>query len=210
MKTIENKNYYKMADLVKLTELSNYTIQFYAKKGLLPDTLSTSKNMKYYPEITLTVLNLIIYLKDHLSFSIDYIKELFDYFNVDFTNKGDLILQSIEMITTEIKSPIPKENLLSQNIQKAIDLKLIEDKTIYFKTEVEIIKTFNELLEYDVAHELIKEYINTSIHLAKLEKKLADKVIESKGELPEVLILNILNNLKPFIFNKQTIRAFED
>ncbi|RWS48081.1 hypothetical protein CKA56_15965, partial [Arcobacter venerupis] len=57
MKIIENKNYYKMSELVDLTALSNHTISFYDKKGLLPNTLSTSKNMKYYPEITITVLN---------------------------------------------------------------------------------------------------------------------------------------------------------
>ncbi len=86
MKTIDNKNYYKMSELVDLTGISNHTISFYYKKGLLPNTLSTSKNMKYYPEMTIMVLNLIKYFKNNHSFSIDYIKELFDYHNINFDN----------------------------------------------------------------------------------------------------------------------------
>lgn len=210
MKIIDNEPYYKMSELVELTTLSNHTIGFYSKKGLLPNTLSTSKNMKYYPPITLTVLNLIIYLKDHLSFSIDYIKELFDYYNVDFSDRGDLILQSIQMISNEIRKPEKKENLTSLNLEEAIKLEILEDKEVYFKTEVEVLKTFNELIKYDIALELITEYINTSKKLALLERKLTDKVLDKTGFLPEIVVLDILNSLKPFIFNSNTIKAFKE
>ena len=116
MKTIEDKTYYKMSKLVELSNLNNHTISFYDKKGLLPNTVSTSKNMKYYPEITITVLNLIKYFKDNLNFSIDYIKELFDYYQINFENRSDLILQSIQMLSNEIKNPILKKDLLNKNI----------------------------------------------------------------------------------------------
>ncbi|MDZ7818185.1 MAG: MerR family transcriptional regulator, partial [Aliarcobacter sp.] len=99
MKIIEDKNYYKMSELVELTNLSNHTISFYDKKGLIPNSVSTSINMKYYPEITITVLNLIKYFKENLNFSLDYIKELFDFYNVNFQDRRDLILQSIQMIS---------------------------------------------------------------------------------------------------------------
>lgn len=205
MKIIEEKNYYKMSELVELTNLSNHTISFYDKKGLIPNSVSTSINMKYYPEITVTVLNLIVYFKENLNFSIDYIKELFDYYNVDFENKSELILQSIEMISSEIKNPISKEKLINKNLQEAINIGLLEDKEIYFKTEIEILEIFDELLKYDISLELVEEYINTSKKLAVLEKELSQKVFDKTGSIPEILVLNILNSLKPYIFNKQTI-----
>lgn len=205
MKIIEEKNYYKMSELVDLTNLSNHTISFYDKKGLIPNSVSTSINMKYYPEITVTVLNLIVYFKENLNFSIDYIKELFDYYNVDFENKSELILQSIEMISSEIKNPISKEKLINKNLQEAINIGLLEDKEIYFKTEREILEIFDELLKYDISLELVEEYINTSKKLALLEKELSQKVFDKTGTIPEILVLNILNSLKPYIFNKQTI-----
>lgn len=205
MKIIEEKNYYKMSELVELTNLSNHTISFYDKKGLIPNSVSTSINMKYYPEITVTVLNLIVYFKENLNFSIDYIKELFDYYNVDFENKSELILQSIEMISSEIKNPISKEKLINKNLQEAINIGLLEDKEIYFKTEIEILEIFDELLKYDISLELVEEYINTSKKLALLEKELSQKVFDKTGTIPEILVLNILNSLKPYIFNKQTI-----
>ncbi|MDD4329690.1 MAG: MerR family transcriptional regulator [Aliarcobacter sp.] len=205
MKIIEEKNYYKMSELVELTNLGNHTISFYDKKGLIPNSVSTSINMKYYPEITVTVLNLIVYFKESLNFSIDYIKELFDYYNVDFENRSELILQSIEMISSEIKNPILKEKLINKNLQEAINIGLLEDKEIYFKTEIEILEIFDELLKYDISLELVEEYINTSKKLALLEKELSQKVFDKTGTIPEILVLNILNSLKPYIFNKQTI-----
>ena len=205
MKIIEEKNYYKMSELVEITNLSNHTISFYDKKGLIPNSVSTSINMKYYPEITVTVLNLIVYFKENLNFSIDYIKELFDYYNVDFENRSELILQSIEMISSEIKNPISKEKLINKNLQEAINIGLLEDKEIYFKTEIEILEIFDELLKYDISLELVEEYINTSKKLALLEKELSQKVFDKTGTIPEILVLNILNSLKPYIFNKQTI-----
>lgn len=209
MKIIEDKNYYKMSELVEITNLSNFTISFYDKKGLLPNTLSTSKNMKYYPEITITVLNLIKYFKDNLNFTIDYIKELFDFYKVDFGNRSELIIQSIQMFSNDIKNPILKEDLKDKNIEIAIKIELLKDKEIYFKTEIEILELFNELLKYDISIQLIEEYIKSAKKLAILEKELTSKVIEKVGFIPEILVLNTLNLLKPYIFNQQTIKEFK-
>ncbi|QKJ24392.1 MerR family transcriptional regulator [Poseidonibacter lekithochrous] len=209
MKIIDDKNYYKMSELVEQTALSNHTISFYHKKGLLPNSLSTSKNMKYYPEITITVLNMIKYFKDNLSFSIDYIKELFDYYNINFDDRADLILQSIQMISSEIKNPISKKDLLDLNVEEAIKLDLIDDKEIYFKTEIEVLKTFTELRRFDISIQLINEYVQTSKKLAMLERELSSKVLEKTGFLPEILVLDILNSFKPYIFNRHTIEEFK-
>ncbi|MBF7064948.1 MerR family transcriptional regulator [Aliarcobacter butzleri] len=209
MKIIEDKTYYKMSKLVELSNLNNHTISFYDKKGLLPNTVSTSKNMKYYPEITITVLNLIKYFKDNLNFSIDYIKELFDYYQINFENRSDLILQSIQMLSNEIKNPILKKDLLNKNIDEAIKLDLLDDKEVYFKTEIEVLDTFNELKKYDVSTELMSQYVKTSKSLALLEKELTNKVLEKNGFLPEVLVLDILNKFKPYVFNRHTILEFK-
>lgn len=209
MKIINDKNYYKMSELVEQTLLSNHTISFYYKKGLLPNTLSTSKNMKYYPEITITVLNMIKYFKDNLKFSIDYIKELFDYYNINFDDRAELILQSIQMISSEIKNPIFKKDLDNDSLEEAISLDLLDDKDIYFKTEVEVLNTYKKLREYEISRQLIGEYVKTSKTLALLERKLSSKVLEKTGFLPEILVLDILNSFKPYIFNRHTIVEFQ-
>ena len=209
MKIIEEKNYYKMSELVELTNLGNHTNSFYDKKGLIPNSVSTSINMKYYPEITITVLNLIKYFKENLNFSIDYIKELFDFYNINFQDRADLILQSIEMISSEIKNPISKKDLEIYCVNEAIELDLLDDKEIYFKTEIEVLKTFNELKKYDISTQLISEYVKTSKKLASMEKELSDKVMEKIGILPEILVLDILNSFKPYIFNRHTILEFK-
>ncbi len=209
MKIIDGKNYYKMSELVEQVDLSNHTIAFYHKKGLLPNTVNTSKNMKYYPEITITVLNLIIYFKDNLNFSIDYIKELFDYYRIDFNDRAELILQSIMMLSSEIKNPISKKDLNQELLKEAIGLDLLDDKEIYFKTEIEVLRTYEELRKYDISTKLINEYVTTSKKLALLERELSTKVLEDTGYLPEVLVLDILNSFKPYIFNRHTIIEFK-
>ncbi|WP_072680348.1 MerR family transcriptional regulator [Arcobacter sp. LA11] len=209
MKIIDEKPYYKMSELVEETQLSNHTISFYHKKGLLPNTVNTSRNMKYYPEITITVLNLIKYFKDNLSFSIDYIKELFDYYKIDFDDRAELILQSIQMISSEIKNPVFKKDLEKELLDEAIRLDLVDDREIYFKTEVEVLKVYKELRAYEISSQLIEEYVQTSKKLALLERELSTKVIEKTGYLPEVLVLDILNSFKPYIFNRHTIEEFK-
>lgn len=209
MKIIDEKNFYKMSELVEKTTLSNHTISFYHKKGLLPNTVNTSKNMKYYPEITITILNLIKYFKDNLSFSLDYIKELFDYYNINFDNRADLIIQSIQMISNQIKNPISKKDLDNDSLKEAISLDLLDEKEIYFKTEVEVLNTYKKLREYEISTELIGEYVKTSKKLALLERELSSKVLEKTGSLPEILVLDILNSFKPYIFNRHTIEEFK-
>ena len=100
-------------------------------------------------------------------------------------------------------------NLINQNIDEAIKLDLLDDKEVYFKTEIEVLNTFNELRKYDISTELISEYVNTSKKLALLEKELTSKVLEKNGFLPEVLVLDILNSFKPYIFNRHTIIEFK-
>jgi len=209
MKVIEKEKYYKMSELVEISGLNNHTILFYNKKGLLPNTISTSKNMNYYPQITITVLNIIKYFKDNLNFSIDYIKELFDYYQINFENKANLVLQSIQMLSMQIKNPVQKKDLIDQNIAEAIKLDLLDDKEIYFKTEIEVLKIFNELKKYDISINLISEYVKMGKKLASLEKELANKVLEKTGVLPEILVLDILNSFKPYIFNRHTIIEFQ-
>ena len=209
MKIIDEKIYYKMSELVEKTELSNHTISFYSKKGLLPNTLNTSKNMKYYPEITITVLNMIKYFKDNLSFSIDYIKELFEYYSINYDDRAELILQSIQMMSSEIKNPIFRKDLDKEIIKEAINLDLLDDKDVYFKTEVKVLKVYEELRAYEISSELINEYVSTSKKLALLERELSAKVLEKTGFLPEVLVLDILNSFKPYIFNRHTIIEFK-
>lgn len=128
---------------------------------------------------------------------------------MDFENRSELIIQSIQMISNDIKNPILKENLKDRNIEIAIKIELLEDKEIYFKTEIEILELFNELLKYDISLQLIEEYIKSAKKLAILEKELSSKVIEKVGFVPEILVLNTLNLLKPFIFNQETIKEFK-
>ena len=70
-------------------------------------------------------------------------------------------------------------------------------------------RTYEELRKYDISTKLINEYVTTSKKLALLERELSTKVLEDTGYLPEVLVLDILNSFKPYIFNRHTIIEFK-
>ena len=56
---------------------------------------------------------------------------------------------------------------------------------------------------------MVRRYVETSKKLALLEKELSKKVLEETGVLPEILVLDILNSFKPYIFNRHTILEFK-
>jgi hypothetical protein len=114
------------------------------------------------------------------------------------------------MITYEVTNPIDKNEIDENLLLEAIKLELVENKSLYFKTELEILNIFSELKEYDIDSLLIKEYINTAKKLAVMERELSDKVYAKTGHIPETLVLDILNKLKPFIFNQSTIMEYKN
>lgn len=208
MKEINGKMYYRMSELYDLTGINKSTIQYYKELGLIPEPFNTSKNMGYYPIVTKNVLNLIKYLTNDMGYSINHIVEVFKEYNISFNIKSEILLNIIELITFDKKNGyirIEKNKVLN----KLIELNLLENKESYSEKEYERYKIFKEIFKYEEGIQLIESYIIQSKTMAKLEKLLADKVFEKEKELPEILVLDILNKFKPFIFNKSLLNEYK-
>lgn len=206
MKIIDNVKYYKISEIVEETKINKSTIHYYKDLGLIPNPLVINKNMIYYKEITINCLNLIRYLKENMGYSIETISNLFKEYKINFENKNELILSVIEMINDDIeKIEIEKTN----DLKECIELTLLKDKKRYNTKEIEILNIYKELKKYDINNRLIKAYIEQGIILSKIEKEISDEVLNNTGNIPEILILDILTKLKTFVLNKQILKTFK-
>lgn len=208
MKIIDNVKYYKISEIVEETKINKSTIHYYKDLGLIPNPLVINKNMIYYKEITISCLNLIKYLNENLKYSMETIKILFSKYEINFDNKAELILKIIEMINNDCfgENTMNKED---EDYLNLINLNLLEKKEIYSNKEFEILKIYKELKKYDINDKLIKSYIEQGLILSKIEKEITDEVFNSIGNIPEILVLDILTKLKGFILNKQILNIFK-
>lgn len=203
----DNIEYYKISEIVEKTNIKKSTIHYYKELGLIPEPLVMNKNMIYYKEITISCLNLIKYLNENENLLINDIKVLFEEYQINFDNKSDLILKTIEIINNGL---IKNNNIISnESLKELIDFKILTKKENYTKKEIDIINIFSELKKYDIDNKLINSYIEQGLILAKLEKQIADEVLEKSGNIPEILVFNILTKLKGFVLNKQILKIFK-
>lgn len=206
MKTINGEIYLKVSEVANLTGINKHTIQFYNSKNLLPPVFRTAKNMVYYPEITVTILNIIKYLQERLSYSIDNIINLFSHYRINLKAKNEIIKSSLEILSFGLFQVVDPTQV--PNLKKAIDLGLVEDKHFYFIKELDAVHVMNKLLSYDFGENLISSYISFAKQVSSFEKTLADTVVASDIPINELDILDIMHCLKPFIFNKATSEVF--
>jgi len=223
-------NHLKMSQLSKETNIEKTTIQHYSNKGLLPNAVKTSPNMKYYPILTIKYLQIIQYLKSSLNYSLDDISELFSQINLTFENFtldlknilyvliDDLNIRKkygITEIVTIKKTDIIEsmEKYLSVDIESSF-VDLLYKEEIFLESEslnlndLELIKLSFEIYKVSNSIDIIKEYIVNAQELSIKEKEISDNLYSKIGEFEPVLILELLLNIKPYVFNKNTFRTF--
>ena len=206
MKIIDGEKYYKISEIIEKTKMNKSTIHYYKGLGLIPEPLVMNKNMIYYKEITINCLNLIKYLNENEKYQIEHIKKIFDKYEIDFSNKSDLILKTIEIINNGVYEYI--FNIENENIDRLIELNILNKKEKYTYKEIEIINIYKELKKYDIKDKLICAYIEQGLILAKLEKEIVNEVLSDVENITEILIFDILTKLKGFILNKQILKIF--
>lgn len=207
MKIIDGEKYYKISEIIEKTKMNKSTIHYYKGLGLIPEPLVMNKNMIYYKEITINCLNLIKYLNENEKYQIEHIKKIFDKYEIDFNIKSDLILKTIEIINNGVYEYM--FNINDNDIDKLIELNILNKKEKYTYKEIEIINIYKELKKYDIKDKLICAYIEQGLILAKLEKEIVNEVLSDVENIPEILIFDILTKLKGFVLNKQILKTFK-
>lgn len=219
----ETKKLLKMSELVTLSGESKSTILYYIKEGLLPEPHKIKANVHKYDEQCIEIIKLIKYLQNNFSYSIAEIKTVFERNNFDFSSEMAFMHQAFEMIAggkdnackvvtssalqnagasyEELQSFIHKGYLIPHKID---ELSFLDERML------SILKQATNL---GIDTNLFDQYVNCAKELAQLEFTLGAKVNESNPEKTNEfykLIFDVLLHLKPYIFNKHTIKEHQE
>ncbi len=169
----------KMATLVQKSGLSKSTILYYIKEGLLPEPQKPKPNLHLYDEKSLSILEFIKYLQEHLHYSISEIKTILEDQRIDFENDSQIVINYLSALSGE-----EKEEQISQ----------IRDQAKEYGIDPALIKAYESCaeklakLEYEMGAQLLQSHPDNE-----------------KNELQK-LLFSILLDLKPYIFNQATIK----
>ena len=169
----------KMATLIEKSGVNKSTILYYIKEDLLPQPQKPKPNVHLYDDSSISILHFIKYLQEHLHYSITEIKSIIKDNNIDFKNDSQIVINYLTAMSGSTK-----------------------------KDEIKDIK--KRAKEFDIDSSLFKEYKKHAKALAKLEYEMGAKLLLShksndKNELQK-LLFDILLTLKPYIFNKESIK----
>ncbi len=172
----------KMATLVKESGISKSTILYYVKEGLLPSPQKPKPNVHLYDEECISILNFIKYLQENLNYSITEIKSIITDNKIDFKNDTQTVITYLSAMSGKNR-------------------------------EEEILDIKNRARKFGVDETLFIEYEKTARKLASLEYEMGAKILIENGQndknILQKTIFDIILTLKPYIFNKATIKEHQ-
>ena len=207
----------KMKELIEQSGESKSTILFYVKEGLLPQPQKPKPNVHLYDESCVDIIKFIKYLQQNFSYSISEIKHIFEHNNFSFDGSFNSMIDSLELISGGKDAVfVSKEELLKEcDISSDILQEYISKGFVYtrddgaFSTkEVQIIKILQRAKELGLDFALIDRYVSVAKELAKLENEVGYKLLDDESSSHNSryeLLFDVVLNLKPYIFNMQTV-----
>jgi DNA-binding transcriptional MerR regulator len=170
----------KMAELVKRSGVSKSTILYYVKEGLLPEPKKPKPNVHLYRDDSISIINFIKYLQEHLNYTIAEIKSIINDNKIDFKSDSQNIINYLTAMSGTKEKIQEIETIYERSHKFGVDASLFEE---YRKKAKEL-----AVLEYEMGAKLLIENSNND-----------------KNELQK-LIFDILLTLKPYLFNNATIQ----
>jgi DNA-binding transcriptional MerR regulator len=207
----------KMKELIAKSNESKSTILYYVKEGLLPSPQKPKPNVHLYDDSCVDIIKFIKYLQQNFSYSISDIKHIFEHNHFNFDGSFHSMIESLELISGgKDMEFISKEELLSKTsiTQDILDEYIKKgyiyprDNDIYSTKELQVIDILQRAKQLGLDFELIDRYVSTAKELALLENQIGFKLLESDTTSHNSryeLLFDVILNLKPYIFNMQTV-----
>lgn len=205
----------KMASLMNETGETRSTLLFYVKEGLLEEPSKPKPNVHLYTDDSIERVRLIKTLQNQLHYSITQIKQIFDDNKFDFSSGVDVLIQKLDLFTgvsqkhfKSMDDALEVYALSKEEINEYIDLGVLVMHQGYFNdSSWKSLEVLNDLRSCDKTHKLLKAYVRSAKELAVLEYELGVELInkDTKGSnRAQELFLDLVLNLKPYIFNLHT------
>jgi DNA-binding transcriptional MerR regulator len=203
----------KMATLMNSTGETRSTLLFYVKEGLLKEPQKPKPNVHLYEDDSIQRVRLIKTLQNQLHYSITQIKQVFNDNQFDFNSGVEDLVQKLDLFTgvkerryKSLGDALEVYDLDKKTILSYVDDGILEMHDGFFSdSSWKSIQILNDIKEYSKAPKLLKHYLKHAKELASLEFELAKELIEKdKTNHAQELFLDLILNLKPYIFNLQT------
>ena len=206
----------KMKELIEQSGESKSTILFYVKEGLLPQPQKPKPNVHLYDESCVDIIKFIKYLQQNFSYSISEIKHIFEHNNFSFDGGFNSMIDSLELIAGgKDTKPVSKQELLDSTgvdedtLKEYIAKGYIYPRDGFFTTkELQVVQILQRAKELGLDFALIDRYVSVAKELAKLENEIGYKLLDDESGSHNSryeLLFDVILNLKPYIFNMQTV-----
>jgi len=210
----------KMKQLMELTGESKSTILFYLKEGLLPEPEKPKPNVHLYDNSSINIIKFIKYLQNQFSYSIAQIKTVFADNNFDFNDDFSMMLKSLQVISGSLDSIwysneefLKLTKLTQKELDNYIDKEIIFKQEQGFTTkELKVVNILKDAKDLGLDDRLFDNYVKVAKEMAILEYELGAKMLNrdnSKHNKIYELIFNIILDVKPYIYNRHTIKEHQ-
>ncbi len=211
----------KMSELVKQTDTPKSTILYYIKEGLLPQPHKPKPNLHLYDEEMIERIHLISYLQKQFDASISEIKIIMESqaFRFDQGFEGiwralDILMGASHIKTYTHAEVCEKCNISSEKLDEYLHRELLFLRDgLFTDKEIEMIEILQTLEKLSADTMILDTYIQSAKTVAAKEVSAAHRLLDDhqpngQNETIKTLFDTTLI-LKPYLFNMQTLTAYQ-
>lgn len=207
----------KMSALMNATGETRSTILFYVKEGLLPEPQKPKPNLHLYDESCIQIIQLIKLFQTRFGYTIDAIKQILATNRFDFTDGFDVVVKSIDTFAADTTQRLDADELAhrSETTREQIDQwcekrYITPSQGAFTVQDVKIATLLKRCEEVRLDHALFDTYVQTAEALATMEldtgRTLLEQSENNAQNEAQTLLFDIILQLKPYLFNKATVR----
>ncbi len=210
--------YIKMKELCSLSNESKSTILYYIKEGLLPEPKKPKANLHLYEKSIVDLIKFIKFLQKKFNFSISQIKTIFQETKLNKGYSFEKLVNALELAAVFEKKLLSKEeflkecNITHQELEYFIKKGYLYPKEGKFgQKELEIVKLLKEANNLQI-DKLLDKYVKSARKIAAKEIDFWQQIFDnpSHDTIKEYqLLFSIMLELKPYIYNMQSILAYK-
>ncbi|MCF6245225.1 MAG: MerR family transcriptional regulator [Sulfurovum sp.] len=213
---------YKISELVAKTNVPKSTILYYIREGMLPQADKIKSNVHRYSDEHIERIKYINYMKEHLSSTNEQLKHILQNNNQSFASSSGMITPLMNTLSGIPSDAIhyTKETFISAfNVDIDLLNKLLEDEILipindndFTQKEASILQLVQYYREVGISYDVLKMYVFHAKALSLLEHQIQTQLCDIRNEenfsLLWKIVFETLFNVKTYIFNRQTYKAF--
>ncbi len=213
---------YKISELVAKTNVPKSTILYYIKEGMLPEANKIKSNVHRYSDEHIERIKYINYMKENLGSSNEQLKNILQNKNQSFSSSSSMVvplMNTLSAIPIEAKHYTKKEFISTFNINVGLLDKLLKDEILmpidhddFTEKEVSIIQLVHYYNQVGIEYDILKMYVFHAKALSMIEYQIQTQLCDIRNEenfsVLWKIVFETLFNVKTYIFNRQTYKAF--